>query len=67
MPNLISRIEELMITDTESPLSQSHYLRRCWVTATEAQRAKIDEALIAICGYSMSTLIEEIPVDTDDS
>jgi hypothetical protein len=67
MPNLISRIEELMITDTESPVRQSHYLRRCWITATEAERTKIDEALIAICGFSMSTLIEEIPEDTDDS
>jgi hypothetical protein len=66
MPNLISRIEELMLTDTESPVRQSEYLRQCWETASDAERAKIDEALIAICGYSMSTLVKQIPEDTDD-
>jgi hypothetical protein len=54
---LIDRIAQAMATDTESRVKQSDYLRLAYTTAGPAARTALDAAFIALCGYSLTTLL----------
>jgi hypothetical protein len=56
---LIDRIEQHMATDDEDREEQSRYLREAYEKADPAGRASLDDAFIALCGYSLLTLIRE--------
>jgi hypothetical protein len=54
---LIDRIEHEMQTDDEDRHKQSQYLRRAFHDATASERTVVDACFIALCGYSLTTLI----------
>jgi hypothetical protein len=64
--NLIARIFDEMLTDEEPRWKQSQYLRRTYEAANKPERAKLDRAFIALCGWSLDTLIAENPRDEED-
>lgn len=57
MSNLIETIRDEMNDDSEDWDDQSDYLRRAYESANPDQRDKLDEAFIALCGWSLTTLI----------
>lgn len=59
MMNLIDRIAELMASDTESTDKQSAYLERAYREADAAGKEALDEAFTALCGYSLTTLLND--------
>jgi hypothetical protein len=56
--NLIEYIRRQMNTDDDDDdARQSAYLRRAYESADPSCRAKLDEAFIALCGWSLATLL----------
>ena len=55
--NLIERVRYNMDDDEADTDVQAGYLARAWHEADAAGRESLDEAFIALCGYSLSTLI----------
>jgi hypothetical protein len=64
--NLVERILNEMLTDEEPREKQSQYLRRTYETANEAERARLDHAFIALCGWSLATLIASSRSDEEE-
>ena len=56
--NLIDRIQQEMLSDTEDRDDQSHYLIQEYKTASPKTQQVMDAAFICLCGYSLNTLIE---------
>lgn len=56
--NIIEDIQQEMLSDFENTSKQSAYLRRVYEGADERGKAALDDALICICGFSLTTLIE---------
>jgi hypothetical protein len=56
--NLIERIYEEMTTDSDSNDKQAEILKNEYTTATVDQQKAIDRVFIALCGWSLKTLIE---------
>lgn len=54
---IIDTIERLMLTDTENRENQSRILSEYYTHATKEERRKIDLCFIALCGYSLETII----------
>lgn len=57
--SLIDRVQAEMASDTEDPDEQSELLKQVYEAADEAGKSALDSAFIALCGYSLSTLIKE--------
>lgn len=55
-PSLISTISEEMQSDTEDESSE---LLLLYMISDEKERAMLDYMLVALCGWSMKTLIEK--------
>jgi hypothetical protein len=55
---LIDRVEQAMQTDDEDREKQSGYLADCYNEATTAGKRLIDECFIALCGWSLKSLID---------
>lgn len=55
-PSLISTILEEMQSDTEN---ESNKLLLLYMISDEKERAMLDYMLVALCGWSMKTLIEK--------
>jgi hypothetical protein len=56
--NLIQKTYEEMTTDDYGDDKQSTILKNEYVEATEDQQKAIDRVFIALCGWSLKTLIE---------
>jgi hypothetical protein len=56
--NLIEKIFEEMSTDSDGNDSQAEILQNEYTTATVDQQKAIDRVFIALCGWSLKTLIE---------
>lgn len=58
--SLVSRIAEAILNDDDD---QSDRLINDYNNATPDQKQAIDDALICICGWSMTTLMEQAKHD----
>ena len=56
--NLIEKIYEEMSTDSDSDDKQAEILQNEYMAATVDQQKAIDRVFIALCGWSLKTLIE---------
>ena len=56
--NLIEKLYEAMSTDGDGNDKQAQIAENEYMDATEDQRKAIDRVFIALCGYSLKTLIE---------
>jgi hypothetical protein len=54
---LIDKVEEAMSTDDVGRARQSGILLDTYDEATTQEKAKIDDCFIALCGWSLQTLI----------
>jgi len=55
--SLIENIQSAMLSDDEDPDYQSTLLTGIYEDATTDQKAKLDEAMICVCGWSLDSLI----------
>ena len=56
--NLIEKIYEEMATDSDGNDRQAEILQNEYTAATVDQQKAIDRVFIALCGWSLKTLIE---------
>jgi hypothetical protein len=56
--NLIEKIYKEMTTDSDSDDNQAEILQNEYMKATVDQQKAIDRVFIALCGWSLKTLIE---------
>ena len=56
--NLIEKIYEEMSTDSDGNDKQAEILQNEYAEATIDQQTAIDRVFIALCGWSLKTLIE---------
>ncbi len=56
--NLIEDIFERMSTDDDNLDRQSKYLAAIYIGSDNEAKTKLDEAFIALCGYSLETLVK---------
>jgi hypothetical protein len=56
--NLIEKIYEEMTTDSDGNNKQAEILQNEYMDATTDQQKAIDRVFIALCGWSLKTLIE---------
>jgi hypothetical protein len=56
--NLIEKIFEEMSTDADGNDKQAAIMEDEYMDATEDQKKAIDRVFIALCGWSLKTLIE---------
>jgi hypothetical protein len=56
--DLIEKIYEEMSTDSDGNDKQAEILQNEYTTATVDQQKAIDRVFIALCGWSLKTLIE---------
>jgi hypothetical protein len=54
---LLDRVQEAMLTDDEDREKQSGYLADCYNEASEEEQQRIDACFIALCGWSLKTLM----------
>lgn len=64
--NVIDRIGALMQSDLEDPDGQSDLLRREYDRADQHTRDAIDAVVICLCGYSLTTLLEDPTIGNPD-
>jgi hypothetical protein len=56
--NLIEKVYNEMSTDADGNEKQAQIMEDEYMDATEDQKKAIDRVFIALCGWSMKTLIE---------
>ena len=56
--NVIEKVFEEMATDADGNEKQAQILEQEYMDATEDQQKAIDRVFIALCGWSLKTLIE---------
>ena len=56
--NLIEKVFEEMSTDADGNEKQAGIMEDEYMDATEDQKKAIDRVFIALCGWSLKTLIE---------
>jgi hypothetical protein len=56
--NLIEKVYSEMSTDVDGNEKQAQIMEDEYMDATEDQKKAIDRVFIALCGWSMKTLIE---------
>jgi hypothetical protein len=59
--NLVEKIFEQMELDDDDWEEQSEILLETWREASEDRRRVIDEVLVALCGWTMKSLIRMTP------
>lgn len=62
---LIDRIQRLMETDSESREKQSIHLHLAYDKADKKGKNAIDDAMIALCGWSMTSLLNDPTLGTE--
>jgi hypothetical protein len=62
--NLIEKVFEEISTDEDNSDTQSEIMEREYLEATVNQRKAIDRVFIALCGWSLKTLIEGHETDS---
>ena len=55
---LIDKVEKAMSSDDEDREYESEILLTTYEEATTEEKAKIDKCFIALCGWSLKTLID---------
>jgi hypothetical protein len=56
--NLIQKVFEEMSTDADGNDKQAEILKNEYMEATENQQKAIDRVFIALCGWSLKTLLK---------
>jgi hypothetical protein len=56
--NLIEKVFEEMSTDADGNEKQAQIMENEYMDATEDQKKAIDRVFIALCGWSLKTIIE---------
>ena len=56
--NIIEKVFEAMETDTDDNKYESEILKKEYMKATVDQQKAIDRVFIALCGWSLRTLIK---------
>ena len=56
--NLIEKVFEEMSTDADGNEKQAEIMEQEYIDATEDQKKVIDRVFIALCGWTLKTLIE---------
>jgi hypothetical protein len=56
--NLIEKVFEEMSSDADGNEKQAEIMEQEYMDATEDQKKAIDRVFIALCGWSLKTLIE---------
>ena len=56
--NLIEKVYKEMSTDADGNEKQAHIMEDEYMEASEDQKKAIDRVFIALCGWSLKTLIE---------
>ena len=56
--NLIEKVYNEMSTDTDGNEKQAQIMEDEYMDATEDQKKTIDRIFIALCGWSLKTIIE---------
>ena len=56
--NLIEKVFEEMSTDGDGNEAEAEIMERQYLNATEDQQKAIDRVFIALCGWSLRTLIK---------
>jgi hypothetical protein len=56
--NLIEKVFEEMSTDADGNEAEAEIMEREYLNATVDQQKAIDRVFIALCGWSLKTLIE---------
>ena len=56
--NLIEKVFEEMSTDADGNEKQAEIMEQEYMDATDDQKKAIDRVFIALCGWSLKTLIE---------
>lgn len=59
LENIIKRVSDLMQTDDANTDKQSAIVIRKYKNASESERDLLDGVFIALCGYSLDTIIAE--------
>lgn len=59
MTTLIDRIQQAMLLDEEDRVKQSQYLLKVYTDVPFPTKVILDEAFIALCGYSLQTLVQQ--------
>ena len=57
--DIISLVEELMRTDSENSTKQSSYILDEYEKANKKTKKALDNSFIALCGYSLESLISK--------
>ncbi len=57
--NILGLVSELMNTDSENPEKQTEYLVYEYNKANKKTKEALDMAFIALCGYSLKSLMDE--------
>lgn len=57
--DLINRVLEAIETDEDGDERQSERIERIYSEADEATQKTVNNIFIALCGYSLKTLIEQ--------
>jgi hypothetical protein len=55
---LIDLVQDAMLSDDEDREEQSEYLARCYNEASVEAKNRIDTCFIALCGWSLDTLMK---------
>lgn len=58
--NIIDCVEQLMLSDEEDIVEQSTLIREYYLDSTPKERKRIDMVFIALCGYSLETIIKDL-------
>jgi hypothetical protein len=58
MSTLIDKVQDAMLSDDEDREKQSGYLEDCYNESNEAEKKRIDDCFIALCGWSLKTLLK---------
>lgn len=56
--NIIEKVYEAMSTDSDGNEKQAQIMENEYMDATEDQKKAIDRVFIALCGWSLKTLLE---------
>lgn len=58
--NLVDTIQEEIRNDDADTTKQSAILEDLYKQASESERRAIDDAIICLCGWSLSTLLDRV-------
>ena len=59
MNTLIDKIQDALLSDDDDREEQSEYLTEAYKAASQESKEAIDKCFIALCGWSLKSLIEQ--------